>query len=211
MTLLRPILPTLLVSLTLYSATIAASIQDPADFLKARHDKIREAIGAGETILSADDRERLKTVLNEAINFIELSRRSLGSYWTPLTAPQRVEFVGVLSDIIKMNSIKNLSIYRTTTVTYEPSQVTGNIAAIVTHVFTDDGSDVVVRYQLLNEGNQWKIFDIIIDDVSTIENYQSLFNRTISKSSYAGLLKKLKTKRDLLRSEESGTGQNAAH
>ena len=33
-------------------------------------------------------------------------------------------------------------------------------------------------------GNEWKIYDVVAEDISLVNNYRSQFNRVITKSSY---------------------------
>ncbi len=33
-------------------------------------------------------------------------------------------------------------------------------------------------------GNEWKIYDVVAEDISLVNNYRSQFNRVITRSSY---------------------------
>jgi len=41
------------------------------------------------------------------------------------------------------------------------------------------------------QGETWRIVDIVVDDVSTVENYRSSFNRIIKKEGMDGLIARL--------------------
>jgi phospholipid transport system substrate-binding protein len=53
---------------------------------------------------------------------------------------------------------------------------------------------IPLNYRLLNEGGTWKVYDVTIEGVSLVSNYRSQFSRIIHESSYAELLRRLKTK-----------------
>ncbi len=53
---------------------------------------------------------------------------------------------------------------------------------------------IPLNYRLLNEGGTWKVYDVVIEGVSLVSNYRSQFSRIIHESSYAELVKRLKTK-----------------
>jgi phospholipid transport system substrate-binding protein len=40
----------------------------------------------------------------------------------------------------------------------------------------------------------WKIYDVLIDHVSLVDNYRSQFDRVISRSSYKDLVQQMKQK-----------------
>jgi ABC-type transporter MlaC component len=40
----------------------------------------------------------------------------------------------------------------------------------------------------------WKVYDVIIENISVVNNYRSQFNRVISKSSYEELVRAMKEK-----------------
>jgi len=40
----------------------------------------------------------------------------------------------------------------------------------------------------------WKVYDVVIENISLVNNYRSQFNRLISKSSYEELVRTMKDK-----------------
>ena len=53
---------------------------------------------------------------------------------------------------------------------------------------------IPLNYRLINEGGTWKVYDVVIEGVSLVSNYRSQFSRIIHESSYAELVRRLKTK-----------------
>jgi len=51
-----------------------------------------------------------------------------------------------------------------------------------------------VVYKLRQVNAQWKVYDAVVDNISTINNYRSQFDRVISSSSYEELVKRLQGK-----------------
>ncbi len=43
-------------------------------------------------------------------------------------------------------------------------------------------------------GNEWKINDVVAEDISLVNNYRSQFNRVITRSSYEELVSRMKQK-----------------
>jgi phospholipid transport system substrate-binding protein len=46
----------------------------------------------------------------------------------------------------------------------------------------------------MQENGGWKVYDVVIEGVSLVSNYRSQFSRIIHESSYAELVRRLKTK-----------------
>ena len=53
---------------------------------------------------------------------------------------------------------------------------------------------IPLNYRLLQEDGTWKVYDVVIEGVSLVSNYRSQFSRIIHESSYAELVRRLKTK-----------------
>ena len=53
------------------------------------------------------------------------------------------------------------------------------------------GEPTHVDYRMREEKGAWRIVDIVVDDVSTVENYRSSFNRIIKKEGMDGLIARL--------------------
>jgi phospholipid transport system substrate-binding protein len=47
-------------------------------------------------------------------------------------------------------------------------------------------------YWLHNVNGQWKVYDMVIDDVGTVKNVRAQFERVIARSSLKDLLQKVK-------------------
>jgi phospholipid transport system substrate-binding protein len=56
------------------------------------------------------------------------------------------------------------------------------------------GTDYSVTYKLLREDGDWRIYDVIVENVSLINNYRAQFGRIIRKSSFKELVERIKQK-----------------
>jgi phospholipid transport system substrate-binding protein len=53
-----------------------------------------------------------------------------------------------------------------------------------------------VDYKLVAQGDEWRVYDVITEDVSILDNYRSQFNRIIAKEGVPGLIARMKAKID---------------
>ena len=57
------------------------------------------------------------------------------------------------------------------------------------------GEEFSVDYKLMRrDGGDWKIYDVVVENISLVNNYRSQFHRVIANSSYNELIKKMKEK-----------------
>lgn len=59
----------------------------------------------------------------------------------------------------------------------------------------DKGQEYSVKYRLRGNNGHWQVYDIVIEEVSLVNNYRSQFRRVLSKSSYRELVEGMKAKK----------------
>ena len=57
---------------------------------------------------------------------------------------------------------------------------------------------------MLKKGDRWLVYDVIIEGVSLVSNYRTQFNKIIQTSSYAELVKKMKSRQEQMGSSAAG-------
>jgi phospholipid transport system substrate-binding protein len=67
-------------------------------------------------------------------------------------------------------------------------------AEVDTKVVTKKGEDIAVSYKLRQTSGDWKIYDVVIEQISLVNNYRSQFNRVIAQSSFDELMRKMREK-----------------
>ena len=78
---------------------------------------------------------------------------------------------------------------------------------VKTQIVRKDGV-VDVDYKMLKDGDQWLVYDFVIEGVSLIRNYKSQFSKIISTESYAALVSKLGKKVDELEAKSNEDADN---
>jgi phospholipid transport system substrate-binding protein len=72
-----------------------------------------------------------------------------------------------------------------------------------TKLLTKSGTEIPIDYRLQLEGQQWRVYDVVIEGVSLVANYRTQFNRIITQSGYDELIKRMKTKQEEITFEEA--------
>jgi len=68
----------------------------------------------------------------------------------------------------------------------------GTYASVETKVVSATGTNFPIDYQLHDINGQWKVYDVIIENISIVNNYRAQFERIIARSSVQDLLQKMK-------------------
>ncbi len=66
--------------------------------------------------------------------------------------------------------------------------------AIVDTKFVSETLEIPVQYKMIFDGENWQVFDVVIEEVSLIRNYRSTYGEIIRKEGYEGLFAKMEEK-----------------
>ena len=139
-------------------------------------------------------RARIRKVVLERFGFTEMSKRSLGRYWNERTPQERTEFVRLFTDLLERAYIDKVDGYSGEQVVYEGESVDGNYSEVRTKIVTKKNQDASITYRLLKHDSNWEVYDVIVENVSLVNNYRTQFSKIIRTSSYEALVKKMQAK-----------------
>jgi len=179
-----------------------ASAQDEAqeirEMLEARDQQIKDILGDRDSF-TQEQRDELMDLVNGVINFREMGRQALGSHWADLSGEQRDKFVEVFSDIVRLQSLSDLEVYRAE-VSYETITVE-NDSAYVNTTTIYQGTPTKVEYYMGKRNGEWLVHDIVLDEVSTVGGYERSFRRIISRRGFDALMDSLENRRERAQQE----------
>ena len=176
----------LLLTLALVAAELSAT-----DALKARDAEVRAALPAKGAELSAASRQKLENILTRAVDLEGVARSALGKNWDDATPAQRKRFLDAFKQRFRKATAEQFTEdYRNTAVKYFPEVPDEGGVKVPTEV-TIKGEPTHIDYVMRRAGSEWRIVDIVIDDVSTVDNYRSSFSRIIKTEGMDGLINRL--------------------
>ena len=190
-------------------AASAAAEDDPIAFLKSHDAEVQAILAeAPADSLPPAVREEIKEHINAAFDFRELSRLALGDYWEERSPAERDHFAETFSSIIREQNFASFSrYYREGEIRYESAEVQGD-AAVVQAVAPVRDEQIEIEYKLHRVADLWRIYDLVIDGVSTAEGNRRRYARYIEKNGYEQLIvqldKQLARLRETILSPPSG-------
>lgn len=147
---------------------------------------------------SASAKEARRSELTKAIlprfDFEEMAKRSLGAEWRRRTPEEQEEFTRLFTELLKNSYIESIESYRGEKVIYRNESQDGAYAEVGTKVINDRGEEFTIDYRLNLEGSQWKVYDVVTENISIVNNYRSQFSRILGRSSFAELLRTIRDK-----------------
>ena len=176
-------------------------------------DKIHRTVDEVLTIVNnkAMQPQERQTQIRQAVlgrfGFEEMAQRSMAQHWRTLTPQQRQEFVELFTDLLQRSYMNRIENYKAGPqgVRYPKEDISGDQAVVHTEIMSErDPQPATVDYHLLHKDGDWKVYDIVIEGVSLVNNYRTQFNTIMLKDSYAGLVKQMRTK---LAQEQAASGK----
>ena len=142
---------------------------------------------------TTERRGKLRELINPRFDFSEMAQRSLGANWKEITPEQRKEFVDLFSSLLAKTYLSRIETVKRGMVKVKDESVDFPRAEVKTLV-TNKGDTFPINYKLLNRENNWKVYDVIIENIGLVANYRTEFAGIIRKDSFEGLLKMLREK-----------------
>jgi len=171
-------------------ALIAQSAeQEIRTMLDERDEEIKELLGPEGNQYTQEQRDRLKTIINDIIDYRAMAQQALGNTFNEISDEERDEFVDLFSTIIRDNSLNRLDIYRAE-VTYEEIDTNDGRANVRT-IAQLDNVRTSVDYTMERSNGEWVITDMSIDEVSTAESYNRQFQSIIRRHGFDALMQSL--------------------
>ena len=134
-----------------------------------------------------------REVLAARFDFKEMAKRSLGNHWQSVATRQQ-EFVSVFTSFIERVYVGKIDSLKDTKIAFVRERIEGGVAQVDTQIVPAKGDDFPMNYRLHLVGGKWKIYDVIVENISLVGNYRSQFDRILASASFDELLKKLQEK-----------------
>ena len=197
-------------SLILAGQITIVTAGEPQEKIRATIDAV-VAILQDETLNAPERKKERRAKIRQAVTdrfgFQEMAKRSLGRHWRKMKPAQREEFIPLFSDLLErsyitkiesVGSAKDFKIHYT-----KESIEKDGYAQVRTEIENKRDLNYKIEYRLLQNKGNWEVYDIVIEEVSLVNNYRTQFNKVIRQTSYEELVKKLKLKAEQIDAADS--------
>jgi phospholipid transport system substrate-binding protein len=136
--------------------------------------------------------DQLRQIVYPLFDFNEMASRSLGTHWRGLNSQQQKEFVSAFTALLEKTYADQIDVYKGQQVIFTGESIDGEYAQVDSRIVDKDNRSYSVAYKVHRGDGKWRIYDVVAENISVVNNYRSQFNRVINKTSFDELLKTIK-------------------
>lgn len=138
-------------------------------------------------------RDKIMMLIKRVFDFREMSKRVLGKKWREIDEKEKDNFTALMTKLLENVYIGKLETYSGQQVEFVAETVKGERAQVTT-LIENEGIQIPVHYIMRKDDSSWLVYDINIEGVSLVRNYQEQFKSILRKDDYQGLVKVLEDK-----------------
>ena len=138
-------------------------------------------------------REKLRDALMPRFDWFEMAKQALGKHWSTVPSRQH-EFVAVFTEFLGNSYIGKIGSYKDEKIVFVHESIEKNLAQVNTKIIPSKGDPTSINYRLHRVEGEWKIYDVVVENISVVSNYRSQFNRILANGSFDDLIQRLKDK-----------------
>jgi phospholipid transport system substrate-binding protein len=177
-------------------AVAAASDISPDALVKSTSDEVLSIIRTNK------DKKLLRELAEKKVlpyfDFRAMTQLAVGKYWREATPAQQKGLEDAFRTLLVNTYTASLNVAAISgkeSVDVKPTDTAGkNDVLVRTIVRTGNRQPIPVDYRMAKGADGWKVYDVIVENLSLVTNYRSSFASEIQRSGVDGLLKALETK-----------------
>ncbi len=138
-------------------------------------------------------RKKIMSLIKRGFDFQEMSKRVLGKTWREIDDKEKDNFTALMTKLLENVYIGKLEGYSGETVEFVAETVKDDRAQVTT-LIENNAVKLPVHYIMKKTDSGWMVYDINIEGVSLVRNYQEQFKSILRTEKYEGLVKVLQDK-----------------
>jgi phospholipid transport system substrate-binding protein len=139
-------------------------------------------------------KEKLRVIYKSMFDEVEFSRRTLSRNWTKFSSDQQKEFIVLFEEVLEKAYIDKILDYSNEKVDfYKENMISDNQAEIQTKIVTKS-KEIPIFYRVTLKDGNWRVYDVVVENVSLVQNYRTQFNDILSNKTPEQLLDILRKK-----------------
>jgi phospholipid transport system substrate-binding protein len=173
---------------------LAAAADSPEALVRSTADEVLAVIR------TTKDKKTLRELAEQKVlpyfDFRAMTQLAVGRYWREATPQQQKALTDSFKTLLINTYTASLNVAASgkESVDIKPTDVKGNDTVVRTIVRIPNRQPIPVDYRMTKGADGWKVYDVIVENLSLVTNYRSSFATEIQKSGIDGLVKALETK-----------------
>lgn len=123
-------------------------------------------------------------ILEAHVDFDRVSMLILGKFWKTATPEQQVRFKKEFRSLLVRTYTTAFTEYADWNIRYLPLKLEegDNKAVVRTEILQSGAPPVAVNYRMVNLPTGWKVYDVLIEGISLIQNYRTSFTNEVART-----------------------------
>jgi len=196
-----------------FLASVPARAQEivaPDVLAKSVTDDVLAVLRADKEIQAGNTKKVVDLVEKKVLphfEFARMTRLAVGPNWRQATPEQQKALIREFRALLVQTYAATLTAYRNQVIDYRPlrMQPDDTEAVVKSLINQSGGKPVTVDYKMEKTPAGWKVYDVVVADLSLVQNYRGSFETEVRKGGIDGLIKALTEK-----NQQLAAGQAAA-
>jgi len=169
----------------------------PLETVKADVDKVLDVLR--DPSLKSESakkvkKDKIRAISREMFDFTELSKRTLAQNWSKFNPGQQKEFVDLYTSVLEDAYANKIISYTDEKIVFNKEvALTEKTVEVQSTVLRKEG-DIPIYYRVIMNDSSWRVYDVVIEGVSLINNYRAQFRGILSNKPPESLLETLRKK-----------------
>ncbi|MDD2667308.1 MULTISPECIES: ABC transporter substrate-binding protein [Zoogloea] len=171
----------------------------PDALVKSVTDDVITIVRQDKAIQSGDTRKAVELVETKVLpyfDFAHMTRLAVGKDWKQANADQKAVLTNEFKTLLVRTYSNALTQYRNQQIDFKPLKAKPEETDVIvrTEVRQPGAKAVQIDYNLEKQGDNWKVYDVMVAGVSLVTNYRDSFGQEVRSGGIDGLIKSLKDK-----------------
>lgn len=139
-------------------------------------------------------KEKLRVIYKDMFDEMEFSRRTLTRNWKKFSPKQQEEFVNLFEQVLEKSYIDKILDYSNEKIVfYKETMIQEDKAEVQSKIVTSS-KEIPIDYRMILKDGKWKVYDVVVENVSLVQNYRTQFNEILADGTPEQLLQTLRKK-----------------
>ena len=205
---MKKLLAGLLAAACLLVAPARAADTEPDALAKSVTDEVLTVLRSDKDIQAGNTKKVVDLVEKKVLPhfaFARMTRLAVGPNWRQASPEQQAALVNEFRALLVQTYAATFAAYRNQSIEYRPLRMQpGDTEVVVKSLINQQGGKpVTVDYKMEKTPDGWKVYDVVVADLSLVQNYRGTFETEVRKGGIDGLVKALADKNKQLAADQA--------
>jgi phospholipid transport system substrate-binding protein len=139
-------------------------------------------------------RNKIRAIAQKMFDFIELSKRTLAQNWGKFSPQEQKEFIELYTALLEDAYADKIMAYTDEKMLYTKEVALSDKTVEVRSIVQRKTEEIPIYYRVILKDEGWRVYDVVIEGVSLINNYRTQFREILVNKPPASLLETLRKK-----------------